>query len=527
MESKQELEDLVQLVDYTYLNEEYKPSAEAIDFINFIKMVNGGEGEENKSPVFHMDMIEKLIHGSDNLFVCFRGGAKTTVVHEYAFLYIAVYGEFYSYGEVSVAMYVSDTIDNGVKSMREQLEFRYDKSDFLKKYVPHARFTKDEWEFTNADGKQLYIKGFGASTGVRGFKRYGQRPTWLGLDDLMSDKNAESPTITADIKKVVYKAARQAMHPKKRKINWTGTPFNKKDPLYAAAGSAGWNTSVYPICEKYPCTVDEFKGAWEDRFTFEFVKGEYETLNDNGEIHSFNQELMLRIASDEDRLISESDYCWFKRSELLQNKSRFNFYITTDFATSERASADYSVITVWAVNNNGQFFYADGIIQRQLMDKNIDDLFRLAQLYKPQAVGVEVTGQQGGFIQWIQKEMMRRNVWFTLASENNEGKPGIRPINNKLSRLHTIQPWFSQGKVFFPEEWKGKDSRLIEATEELSGVTRTGIKSKHDDWLDTLSMLSVMPIWLPSEETPMKHVGDDMWEIDEPEESSNMDSYIV
>ena len=32
------------------------------------------------------------------------------------------------------------------------------------------------------------------------------------------------------------------------------------------------------------------------------------------------------------------------------------------------------------------------------MDKNIDDLFVLAQKYKPLSVGIEITGQQEGFI---------------------------------------------------------------------------------------------------------------------------------
>lgn len=39
------------------------------------------------------------------------------------------------------------------------------------------------------------------------------------------------------------------------------------------------------------------------------------------------------------------------------------------------------------------------------MDKTIDELFRLVQEYRPQEVGIETTGQQGGFISWIQNEM--------------------------------------------------------------------------------------------------------------------------
>ena len=330
------LEELINEVDYKYLNEEYVPGIAALTFINFIKLVNGSGGEENKSPVIHMDMIDAVNEFNEDLFVSFRGSAKTSVVHEYMFLFIAVYGEFFDFGKVNVAMYISDTIDNGVKSMRKNLEFRYNNSDFLQQYVPYANFTDVRWEFRNVDGHQFCVRGFGASTGVRGFKEYGKRPTWLGLDDLMSDKNAESATIVRDIRNIVYKAARQAMHPKKRKILWTGTPFNKRDPLYAASESKAWHTKVYPICERFPCSREEFVGAWEDRFGYDFVKNEYEVLLENGEIQGFNQELMLRIVSEDDRLVQDGDIRWYNRSTLIDNRSNFNFYITTDFATSAK-----------------------------------------------------------------------------------------------------------------------------------------------------------------------------------------------
>ena len=93
---------------------------------------------------------------------------------------------------------------------------------------------------------------------------------------------------------VVYKAARQAMHPTKRKVVWTGTPFNKADSLYKAAGSKGWETRAYPLCEKFPCTREEFRGAWDDRFTYDSTLKEYNLLMDSGKLQAFNQELMLR-----------------------------------------------------------------------------------------------------------------------------------------------------------------------------------------------------------------------------------------
>jgi predicted phage terminase large subunit-like protein len=527
MTEAKELEELINDVDYGFLNNDYIPQTAALHFLTFIKLVNGTEGEENKSPVIHLDMLDHAAKHDDNLYVSFRGSAKTTALHEYMFLYLATYGDFFDFGEVNVAMYISDTIDNGVKSMRKNLEFRYNKSEFLQKYVPTASFTDVRWEFTNITGKSFVVRGFGASTGVRGFKEYGQRPTWCGFDDLMSDKNAESATIIRDIKNIVYKAARQAMHPKKRKLIWTGTPFNKRDPLYSAAGSTGWNTKVYPICEKYPCTRKEFKGAWEDRFSYEFVKKEYDTLKANGELQAFNQELMLRIISDEDRLIEDKDIRWYDDTNINSNIAGFNIYITTDFATSSKAHADFSTIFVWGYNSNGDWYWIDGTVKKQDMGKNMDDLFRLCQRYHPLKVGVEVSGQQGGFIPWIQREMMSRRNFFTLASDKNSGEPGIRPSTDKMTRIQVMVPMFKMGKMFFPKGQK-ETPEMVEIIEELSLITKEKFQSKHDDCIDPISMLSVMEPWKPSMAVEGRTNGNNIWEFAvEETDSLGIDSYIV
>ncbi|QGH72756.1 MAG: DNA maturase B [Podoviridae sp. ctLUJ1] len=523
------LEKLLMEVNYHFLNNLYVPSVNAIKFINFIKLVNGAKGEENKSPVIHMHMLDQAIAHSNNLFVSFRGSAKTTALHEYVYLYIAVYGEFFDFGVVDVAMYISDTMENGVKNMRNNLEYRYNNSEFLQKYVPYTRFTDSRWEFKNIDGKRFCIRGFGANTGVRGFKEYGKRPTFCGFDDLMSDKNAESPTIIKDMRNIIYKAARQAMHPKKRKIIWTGTPFNKKDPLYKAAGSPSWHTSVYPICERFPCSREDFRGAWEDRFNYDFVKNEYDTLLDNGEISAFNQELMLRISSEENRIVQDGDIRWFSRTSLIRNLPNFNVYIVTDFAVSEKESADFSTIGVFAYNHIGQWFLIDGICKRQTMDKNIDDLFKLCQIYSPKSVGVEVTGQQGGFISWIQREMMERNIFFNLASDGNGGTAGIRYTSNKFHRFAaTAVPWFKLGLIHLPEEYK-TDPLVRELIDELSSATTEGFKSEHDDACDLITMLTVMNAWKPSPSQTQNYNPDIGWGYNEGEDEvgGGLESYLV
>lgn len=861
------VEDYLNKTDYTTAPD-YVPSDFALEFVTFIKLVNGAEGEENKTPLVHYYMLDTLTEGGRRVLnLCHRGVAKTTVMGEYLFLYISTYGEIPGFGKVDLALYVSDSIENGVKNMRKNLEHRWEKSDFLKQYVPRIHFTDIRWEFENADGHTFIVKGYGAkalaldselftingrttigeckvgdqifgadgklttitaksevfhkpmyrialsdgrrlkvsedhlnpvvintnpnntarweervlttkelleqplihtkkgnlkhrgtsskslvavknieplqypeavlpvdpytlgavigdgrirkdcgsveltihkdelphyhmsipyvfgslyvdprsnavtqsirglgkclkemelnvsgeqkfipheyflgsveqrlallrglmdtdgtvsetgrlsftssshqlcddlaclvrslggtaslirkhsgaeayrvemwmtmnpflltrkaarfvpktkhvavisveriadepsqciavdneerqfvaecyfrthNTGVRGAKEKGKRPQLAVLDDLISDEDARSATVIAAVEDTVYKAVNYALHPTRNMIIWSGTPFNAKDPLYKAVESGAWSVNVFPVCEQFPCAREEFRGSWPDRFTYEYVKEQYDAAVKLGKVDTFNQELMLRIMSDEDRLVQDHDIAWYKIDGVLRHKNRFNFYITTDFATSEKQKADYSVISVWAYNNVGDWLWVDGIVKRQTMDKTIDDLFRLSQQYRPQQVGLEVTGQQGGFVPWIMNQMIDRNIYFPLASEGNDGKPGIRPNTNKLVRFNTVLPLFKARKIFFPIE-KKSSTEMAEAMTELGLVTPGGFKSKHDDFADTISMLSSLTPWKPSEEAPMSGSSSDgMWDVDvEDEGMDRMASYIV
>jgi len=460
---------------------EYVPTDFALKFINFIKLVNGGQGEEHTSPVMHYHMLDQIPNGGANICnMCARGTAKTTLLGEYLFLYVACFGELPDLGKVNLALYVSDSIENGVKNMRKNLEYRWQNSDFLQKYVPFIKFTDIRWEFKNVSGVTFIVKGYGAKTGVRGAKELGTRPQLAILDDLISDEDARSATVIASVEDTVYKAVNFALHPTNHKIIWSGTPFNARDPLYKAVESGAWAVNVYPICEEFPVPIEKFVSCWGDRFPYAYVQDQYSTSIKTGKIDSFNQELMLRIMSEEDRLVLDQEILWYNRSNILNNKGAYNFYITTDFATEDKEANDYSVISVWAYNNNGDWFYVDGVCRKQLMDKNIDDLFRLAQIYNPQKVGIEVSGQQ---------------------------VRGFRPSTNKMVRFNVILPQFKLHKMWFPLE----------------------LKQTPDDFIDTISMLALMEPWKPSQVTPKPHEGDKYWQDwdNDPDEPSPLEGYVV
>lgn len=827
---KKTVEEWLNTISYEN-DPDYVPSDFALEFINFIKLIHGEEGSENKSPVIHYRMLDNIQGKRENTAnMCHRGIAKTTLLAEYLFLYIAVYGDIPGFGHIDYALYVSDSIENGVKKMRLRLQRQCENSAFLQKYLTEYRFTDIRWYFKNAQKKEFVVTGHGAqalslsstlytpdgtttmgdvqvgdhiygpdgkltkvidkseifhrpmyelqlddgrtlrvsedhinsvlhwgkekdittqkmldyplfrkkkngtknysfqikntepleyptlplpsgyvvgallgdgsikpdgsvtlcahkddidhyinkfpyqvgtryvdkrntnvisvsflkaykdmekvglrgvscldkfipemyfytsvserlellrglidtdgsvskegkvtftstsyrlvedvvrlvrslggtakiwekyeeefrknplwkvgiwlnfstasiprkankekfnkshnvaitgisrietepsqciavdndshqyladnytrthNTGVRGTVELGTRPQLAVLDDLLSDDDAKSPTIIQRVEDTVYSAIDYALHPNKRKTIWSGTPFNAKDPLYKAVESGAWYVNVYPVCEKFPCTREEFRGSWSDRFDYDYVYKQYTKAKAMGKLDSFNQELMLRIMSDEDRLIEDIDIVWYKYRNLLRNKGAYNYYITTDFATSDKEHADFSVINVWGYSQNGEWLWVDGFCKRALMNESIDNLFRLVQQWNPQEVGIEVTGQQGGFISWIQSEMMNRNIMFTISTGKTSGNTlGIRPSKDKMSRFQqNAIPLFKSKKIWLPEDYE-ESPQLIEMINELTLATFKGFKSKHDDVIDTISMLPELNAWRPSE----------------------------
>ena len=514
---KQGIDEWLDNVDYSVLNSsEYVPSEFALTFMNFIKLVNSGTGESNQTPPVHLKMLDKLTKVGLRQYLanlCFRGSGKTSIFMEYLTLYVAMFGSLPGFGDITGMIYVSDSMENGVKSARKNIEFRYNNSAFLQEWIPHAFFTDAYMEFKNKDGHQLGVRSFGAKTGLRGTKIFGKRPTLAVLDDLVSDDDSRSEAAMLSIKDTIYKGVDHALDPTKRKVIFNGTPFNMGDVLVEAVESGAWDVNVWPVCERFPCEREDFVGAWEDRFSFDYIQEQYTKAVLTGTVSGFNQELMLRLTSEEERLIQDAEVNWYSRVKLLESRSNYNFYITTDFATSTKKTADFSVISVWAYNNIGQWFWVDGMCERQTIDKTFDDLFRLAQLYKPQQVGIEISGQQQAYIKLLQSEMMRRNIWFNFASSEKSNVPGIRPLTDKLSRLNLVVPWFKAGMMHFPEEMKASVI-MGRFMGQMQLATVTGLKGK-DDCLDTISMLGYLKPWKPSfaaDEPTVDKVTHDLYE---------------
>lgn len=513
----------------------YIPSAEAVKFIAFIRAANV---EDNANAEIHYKLADKYFSTDKQILIeAFRGSAKSTMM-EWLVVYIAAMGYLPNFGKVNFIAFIGDSMENGAKNFFRNVLTKIDKSELLKQLITVKRKTDSEMELVNADGVELNLKGYGASTNIRGVRYKSARPDIVILDDITTNDAINSETIQNTINDNFYKSVIPALHPTRYKIFFIGTPISERDIIHQLSSNPKWVVHKFPIAEVFPCERHEFVGNWEDRFPYEAVMEKYEMYKAAGKAQDFYQEYMLEITDLTTLLVEEEDIQWFDPFILKNNKDNYNFYISTDFATSTKKSADFSTIGVWAVSSNNDWLLVDGQCIRQTMQENIDDLFRYVKKWQPLSVGIESSGQQGGFISIMQEMMMKRNSWFTFAKKPGSKEVGIRPIKDKVHRFVTgVQPKFKQNKIWLPkpEIAKQVSPRLFtlveEMVHELSRFTMAGgVKAlAHDDAIDLLNQLSEMDVYAPSSvsDLTVSAVSNDglmwesVWDDDDEEEHEN------
>ena len=73
--------------------------------------------------------------------------------------------------------------------------------------------------------------------------------------------------------------------------------------------------------------------------------------------------------------------------------------------------------------------------------------------------------------------------------------------------------FIKQGKIYFPKEYQDEHPAIIEAIDELSLASPKGFRSKHDDFIDTISMLALMKAFKPDTTGDLVQKQDkDIWE---------------
>ena len=487
----------------------YVPTAESIKFISFIRMSGN---ESNASPIAHYKIGDALFSKDEKdwytLIECLRGMGKSTLI-EYAVIYVASLGTWPNFGDVPFMVFLGASQDGNVKQFFKNVASKIENSPFLRELLTVPRVVDNEIEMINNKGVETIITGRGMNTNWRGVRsKTGKRPSILIADDILGNDVMTSATIRDTVETNWFNSALPALDPIRHKVFYIGTPLSDQDLLAKLKNSGSYNVIRFPLCPKFPVDEAEFESIWPERFTYAYTSKMYNQFISTGKSRSFYTEYMLELTDLTALIVEPENIKWFDLSLFVRKRHNYNYYIVTDWATSVKKKADYSCIGVFAVASNGAWFLVDGQAKRQTMQENLEDIFQYVRKWKPLSVGMETSGQQGGFLSIINTMMMEKNLWFQLAKKRGSKEPGIRPTKDKLHRFVTgVAPMFEQGKVWLPQPELIKMSNpnlyllVNEMEDELSKLTMTGGVEAlgHDDAIDLLNQLSEMELFAPSD----------------------------
>lgn len=193
-----DLDKALDTYDPTFPN--YKPSLHAVEFFNYMRLVQGNDFEFS-TPIAHYFMVDLLlneikdtsvfpyskeINGTIELnhlriaFMCSRGIAKSSLVISFFGVYSAIKGELPNgIGKVWFYLVLAASSRGGARVNALAVKAMCEDSVFLNNYFESMRFTESESEFVRKGtgpkkNRSFLIRYQGVGTGVRGI-RYGER----------------------------------------------------------------------------------------------------------------------------------------------------------------------------------------------------------------------------------------------------------------------------------------------------------------------------------------------------------------
>jgi predicted phage terminase large subunit-like protein len=172
------------------------------------------------------------------------------------------------------------------------------------------------------------------------------------------------------------------------------------------------------------------------------------------------------------------------------NIGDLSIYMTSDYAVTDEkkhnGDSDYTVHTVWGIDNEWNIYMLDMWRGRTLSNKWVEEFIRLAKHHKPLIAGEEQGQIIKGVGPFLHRELMNQRVFVRR-------KQYVSAVG-KLQRAQSLIGMAAEGKLWLPTGHLYTDLFRAELLAFPGG--------KHDDMVDTGSLMANMLRDVISGETP-------------------------
>lgn len=258
------------------------------------------------------------------------------------------------------------------------------------------------WASTNIvcqNGARLTCKGFGSS--VRG-----AHPYWIVVDDGLKDNVIYSQLQRQKSVDYFHSVIMNMLVPDGQ-IIVVGTPFHASDlygDLKNKSISATRNPNGWFVIE-YPAIFPDGRILWPQRWGFRDLMDKRAT---QGNI-IFSRENLCRPITNESSIfplaVLQQSLIGMEKYTIVRNRDDFPIKFNTvvvgcDFAISANVGADYSVFTVWGVDNNREMWLLNMFREKgKTFHEQIQTLRNINIRFRPNVMVVEQNTFQSIFVQ--------------------------------------------------------------------------------------------------------------------------------
>lgn len=420
-----------------------------------------------KPAKFHYQISEILLNSKKNFAIeAFRESGKS----EYVCKAYPLYRLMFPHPESLYIVLILRNQRNATKKLREiaaihQSEplFKINTGKVVEQSAEAYEVELRDWE-----GCRVRIEAYGKGATLRGINWNGRRPDIVIMDDVQDFEDAQSPAILekdwewflSDVK-----------------------PLGKSTRIFMIGNNLGERCLIERVFEhaqelefetlRIPAIDDNGQPTWPEKFDLEFLEQEKEAYRKAGKLELWYRERLCKSIASETQTFKREYFRYYSPLEKDRLIRTCNVYAAVDLAISQKETADYSAIAVVAVSATNKWYVLDILYGRWSPSETIDKIFWVVERYKPLKVGIEQVQYQAALSHFLEKEMVRRNKFFSIEE--------LKASKQKELRIKTLEPRFKAGLVYFPDmaDWLG----------ELETELLTFPRGKHDDLIDALAYI--------------------------------------
>lgn len=416
---------------------------------------------------FHREWSDLLLRGRGHVAVeGFRESGKDQYVFN-AFLLYALKYPVYERSYIVLVCSTSSIAERKLKAVTRLYKAHKNLRIGVEKIIEDSGRA---FQVCYQDGAQVRIEAYGKGGAIRGIVWGAHRPDIIVINDPQDLEDTYSPSVL------------------EKDWDWFTSEIlflSQSSRIFLIGNNLGANCIIERVfalpadfgfeCRKYPILDGDGRSTWEAKFPTETVLSQREGFRFCGRIDTWMREKMCEVMAEESKPLHSEMYDYFNPYSKTATEGAA-IKIVLDPAISTKSDADYSVITAFAAKDDGTFNILDVDRDRRNPYKIVDALFAMAARWNATIVGVEVVAYQEMLAQEIERQQVKRGVYFNICR--------IR-ANTKISKAQKIrmrlQPKLAVGAIRLPKgaAWIAP---LFEETDSFPF-------GQHDDILDTLAMM--------------------------------------